>query len=97
MVDKIREYLLSAGLEENFVERKVLQYSKHPDIAKEFAEWITTQKYIDNGIQVEGYTAKKLAENSKYMVGEGSFSMLILLREKPDKAKKRIEEGFRIK
>ena len=97
MVERIKEYLTSAGLDEEFVERKLSQYSKHVDIADEFANWIASGKYTEDGIQVEGYTAKQLSELSEYLVGEGSFSMLIMLREKPEKAKKKIQEGFRIK
>lgn len=97
MVEQIKEYLISAGLDEEFVERKLSQYLKHVDIADEFANWIVSGQYKENGIQVEGYTAKALSELSEYLVGEGSFSMLIMLREKPEKAKKKIQEGFRIK
>jgi len=96
-VEQIKEYLTAAGLDEEFVERKISQYIKHIDIADEFAEWIASGQYKENGIQVEGYTAKQLSELSEYLVGEGSFSMLIMLREKPEKAKKKIQEGFRIK
>ena len=32
MVNQIREYLTMAGLDEEFVDRKLLQYSKHVDI-----------------------------------------------------------------
>ncbi len=97
IVDDIKNYLISAGLDEDFAERKITQYSKHLDIADEFSSWIKNGQYIENGIQVEGYTAKQLSELSEYLVGEGSFSMLIMLREKPEKAKKKIQEGFRIK
>lgn len=96
-MEQIKEYLTAAGLDEEFVERKISQYIKHIDIADEFAEWIASGQYKENGIQVEGYTAKQLSELSEYLVGEGSFSMLIMLREKPEKAKKKIQEGFRIK
>lgn len=97
MVEQIKEYLTAAGLDEEFVERKISQYAKHIDIADEFAEWIASGRYKDNGIEVEGYTAKQLSELSEYLVGEGSFSMLIMLRERPEKAKKKLQEGFRIK
>lgn len=96
-VDQIKNYLISAGLDEDFVERKIIQYSKHQDIADEFSSWITSGQYKEDGIQVEGYTAKQLSELSEYLIGEGSFSMLIMLREKPEKAKKKIQDGFRIK
>ena len=82
MVNQIKEYLSEAGLDSEFIARKLTQYSKHEDIAKEFSEWIVTGYYKDNGLQVEGYTAKQLAQLSEYLEGEGSFSMLIMLREK---------------
>lgn len=46
---------------------------------------------------VEGYTAEKLASMSPYLDGEGAFMLLIELKENPDKAKKRIAEGFKMK
>lgn len=96
-VEQIRNYFISAGLDKDFIERKISQYSKHMDIADEFANWIASGQYSEDGIQVEGYTAKQLSGLSEYLVGEGSFSMLIMLREKPEKAKKKIQDGFRIK
>lgn len=96
-VDQIKKYFISVGLDEDFIERKIIQYSKHQDIADEFSYWITNNQYKEDGIQVEGYTAKQLSELSEYLIGEGSFSMLIMLRDKPEKAKKKIQEGFRIK
>lgn len=96
-MEQIKEYLISADLDEEFVERKLSQYLKHVDIADEFVNWIVSGQYKEDGIKVEGYTAKKLSELSEYLVGEGSFAMLIMLREKPERAKKKIQEGFRIK
>lgn len=97
MVEQIKAYFIEAGLEEAFADKKVNQYSKHVDISAEFIYWIVNGKYVENGIRVEGYSAKQLSELSRNLVGEGSFSLLIMLREKPEKAKKKIQEGFRIK
>ena len=77
--------------------RKVLTYSKHPDIAEEFSDWIRSGHYRDNGLEVQGYTAKQLAELSQYLVGEASFSMMIMLRENPKKALSKIKGGFKVK
>ena len=46
---------------------------------------------------MEGYTAKKLSELSEYLDGDGAFVLLIELRENPDKARKRITNGFKYK
>ena len=48
-------------------------------------------------VEIEGYTAEKLAEMSKYLNGDGAFMMLIELRENPKKAHERIAEGFKMK
>lgn len=97
VVEQIKSYFIEAGLDEAFANRKVAQYSKHMDISEEFIYWIVNGQYVENGIMVEGYSAKQLSELSRNLVGEGSFSLLIMLREKPEKAKKKIQEGFRIK
>jgi hypothetical protein len=96
-MDQIKKYLIEAGLDEDFVKRKVLTYSKHPDIAEEFSDWIRSGHYRDNGLEVQGYTAKQLAELSQYLVGEASFSMMIMLRENPKKALSKIKGGFKVK
>lgn len=51
----------------------------------------------DNCVTIEEYTAKDIAALSKLLDGEGAFMLLIELRENPEKAKKRIKEGFKIK
>jgi len=46
---------------------------------------------------VDGYSAQKLAELSRFLDGEGAFMMLIELRENPEKAIKKISEGITLK
>ena len=46
---------------------------------------------------MEGYTAKKLSELSEYLNGDGAFVLLIELRENPEKAHRRIMQGFKRK
>ena len=73
------------------------KFNRHSDIAKEFEHWIEHKSYLKDGCVVNGYSAEKLAELSEYLKGEGSFIMLIELREEPEKAIKRIQEGFKRK
>ena len=56
-------------------------------------------KYIktEGAVTVEGYTAKRLAEESQYLNGEGAFMMLIELRENPKKALEQIAKGLKRK
>ena len=92
----IEEYYKDAGILPLLLKKKMAAFAKHPDIAAEFEYWISNQKYLD-GVSVEGYTAKNIAALSPYMNGEGAFQLLIELRENPDKAKKRINDGFKLK
>ena len=97
IMDEIKRYLSDAGLTDSALDRKLEQYSRHQDIAKEFLYWIINNKYMEDGVEIEGYTAYTLGNMSEYLTGEGSFSLMIMLREKPEKALKKISEGFRIK
>lgn len=79
------------------LKQKIDKFNRHGDIAKEFEYWIEHKSYLKDGCIVNGYSAAKLAELSEYLNGEGSFIMLIELREEPEKAVKRIQEGFKRK
>lgn len=95
MMKVIREYLTKANVPEVIIRKKMIAYGKHLDIAKEFEDWILTKKYADkNCVEVENYSAKELAELSEFLDGEGAFSMLIQLREKPNQALRKIKDGF---
>ena len=89
----IRDYYVQANLPEMVLKSKISMFEKHSDIAAEFAEWIDTGVYKNNGITVQGYTAKSLSEISPLLDGEGAFSFLIQLRENPSRALKKLEKG----
>lgn len=96
MNDIIRQFYEKNNLPKPIVEQKVAAFSRHSDIAEEFEQWITNRTYKAQGaVTIEGYTAKSLAELSEYLRGEGSFLVLIELREMPEKALKRIAGGFK--
>ena len=92
----IETYYKDAGIMPLLLKQKMAAFEKHLDIAAEFEYWISNKEYLD-GVNIEGYTAKSIAALSPYMDGEGAFQLLIELRERPDKAKKRINDGFKIK
>ena len=80
------------------LKQKIAKFDKNPDIASEFEFWIEHKAYkTDSAICIEGYTAKKLSEESEYLNGEGAFVMLIELRENPKKALSQIAKGFKRK
>ena len=72
-------------------------FAKHKDIKQEFESWLETRRYKSNGVFVEGYSAKELAQISIFLDGEAAFVFLIELRENPDKAIKQIAKGFKMK
>lgn len=92
----IEQYYKDAHIMPLLLKKKMAAFEKHPDIAGEFEYWIINKQYCD-GVTVEGYTAKRIAELSPYMDGEGAFILLIELRENLDKAKQRIAAGFKLK
>ena len=98
MLKTIEEYYKKASIMPLLLKQKMAKMSANPDIAEEFAFWITKGIYKkENAINIEGYTAESIAKLSPYMDGEGAFILMIELREKPEKAKKRIADGFKMK
>jgi hypothetical protein len=65
----------------------------YPDIYEEFYKFIQTGMYPQNGIVVEGYTAKYLAANYP-LTGIGVYNYLIYLREKPAEALSDLRAGL---
>lgn len=94
----IEEYYAKAGVMPLLMKSKMSKLSRNSDIADELEYWIREKKYKENNcVVVEGYTAKKLSKLSKYLDGEGSFILLIELRENPERALEKIENGFKLK
>ena len=94
----IEEYYKSANIMPFLLKRKMDKFNQHPDVSAEFEYWIENKTYKSNGcISVEGYTALILAEQFKLLNGEGVFMLLIELKENPQKAMGKIENGFKIK
>ncbi len=94
----IEEYYAKAKVMPLLLKSKMSKLSKNPDIAAELEYWITEKQYKEgNCVVVKGYSAKKLSELSVYLDGEGAFMLLIELRENPQNALTKIENGFKIK
>lgn len=95
-MDTIRKYLMDEKKESTIIlERNIVRFGKHPDIAAEFSEWIRTKCYrTELAVSVEGYTAKKIYEIAPFLNGLGVFNFLIALREQPENAKAQIKAGF---
>ncbi len=69
--------------------------SKYDDIFNEFTKYLVQKTYdIPNAINVEGYTAKQIAELNSNFKATGVYTFLNYLREKPEEAKETIRKGF---
>jgi len=98
-VDRIRTYLKTKGLSDVVVSNLIKKYYNHPDIAEEFEYYIRTSKFVEEKpIMESGYTAKRLYEDYRDKLDiSGAFSMLITLRENPERGLKIIADNFSTK
>lgn len=94
----IEEYYKKTKLPEPLIVKKLEALDRNQDIQAEFEAWIESKLFKEEGfVEVVGYSAKSIAEMSRFVNGEGAFMLLIELRENREKALKRISDGFRIK
>lgn len=96
MSEVIRKYYLENNVQPLIISKKLEIFDRNPDISNEFEKWIEEKIYVD-GVEIEEYTASRLAGLSRHLDGEGAFVLLTELRENPEKAKKRIKSGFKIR
>ena len=98
MSDLIKQFYIDNNIPLELLHGKMQMFERNPDIAKEYEYWIKRGKYQNNGnVCIDGYTAEKLSKISKYLEGEGSFIMLIKLRENPKQALAELSRGFKRK
>lgn len=92
----IRTFLKENGMTEVVINKFAKSFYNNPDIASEFEYYIKTSKFIEeNPINESGYTAKRLYEEYKNKLSiVGVFSMLITLRETPERGLKIISDNF---
>lgn len=98
MTEVIRDFYLKCGMPNVLIEQKLRKLERNEDIANELAFWIRNRKFkAADAVEVQGYTAKQLADMSEYLNGEGAFMMLIALRENPKSALTNLHKGLKIK
>lgn len=94
----IEEYYRKTKLPEPLIVKKLETLEKNQDIEGEFEEWLVSKTFKEKGcVEEAGYSAKSIAEMSRFINGEGAFMLLIELRENREKALKRIVDGFKMK
>lgn len=97
-MELIMEYLTETLKQKKVLaERNFNRITKHDDIKNEFESCIKDGNIPDEGIIVEGYSAKDIQKLAPFMNWLGIYNFLISLRDKPEEAKQSIEVGFKIK
>lgn len=97
MSKAIENYYKQANVMPLLLKQKMTKLQRNADIMSEFEYWIEHKQYVRNGVSVEGYTARSLAELSVFTNGEAAFMLLIELRESPERALRKIKAGFKVK
>lgn len=94
-MEKIITYLVETlNQTERAVKRNFAKLSKYDDIKTEFENWIETQQFPEQGLEIEGYNALKISELAPFMNGVGVYNFLVTLRDDPNTAKQIIADGF---
>ena len=71
--------------------------SKYEGIRREFEEWLAKRQYRKDGaMEVDGWTAERVAKEAPALDGIGAFNFLVTLRDEPEVAKEIIAKGFAI-
>lgn len=94
-MEQILNYLITELQQsERVANRNAAKLCKYDDIKDEFLIWLDTKDFIDNGLAIEGYTAKKIYELAPFMNGVGVYNFMVTLRENPELALQTIADGF---
>ena len=94
-MEQILNYLITELQQsERVANRNAAKLCKYDDIKDEFLTWLDTNDFIDNGLVIEGYNAKKIYELAPFMNGVGVYNFMVTLRENPEVALQTIADGF---
>lgn len=90
----LKDYLRTVSeYSEQRINRIVEKLKTHGDIFFEFYDYVLYEKFVDDGITIEGFTAEYLANN--YPLSPlGAYNYLIYLREMPEKALADLKAGL---
>lgn len=90
----IKDYLLSVDTySEQRMAAILSKLQKYGDIFFEFYDFVLYERFTEEGIVIEGYTAQKLVHNFP-LSPLGAYNYLIYLREMPEKALADLKAGL---
>lgn len=94
---RILQYLYKKGVENPVVAGNLTaKVTRYDDIKNELMQWLQTGEFSADGLRIEGYSAKDIADLAPFMDGVGVYNFMVDLREQPEVAKKHIADGFPI-
>lgn len=71
---------------------------KYPDIEKEFLYWLENRNFdMEAPLVINGYSARKVHEIAPFLDVAGVYNFMVTLRDDPERAERRIRNGFPIK
>ena len=94
-MESVIDYLMKTlHQSERAAKRNAIKLCKYEDIKTEFIQWTENGQYPDNGIVIEGYSAKKISEIADFMSGVGVYNFMVTLRDNPEFGLESIKNGF---
>ncbi len=93
-----RHYMIEElGMPLPHIENTLEVLKKHPDIYQEFGTWLEKRTYAEAGLQVEGYSASRIASIQPRLSGLAVYLLLANLRDEPAKTLSYLKEGLVIR
>lgn len=90
----IKDYLLSTDTySEQRIATILQKLQKYGDIFFEFYDFVLQERFLENGMVIEGYTAQMLTEQFR-LSPLGAYNYLIYLRDMPEKALADLRAGL---
>lgn len=94
-MEKIIEFLINElNQNERVAKRNATKLTKYEDIQNEFLDCLESEEYPEEGIVINGYSAKDISERASFMNVVGVYNFMVTLRDNPDFAIKTINDGF---
>lgn len=94
-MDTILKYMTNSGTSPVVAKRLCAKLSKHEDIYAELLSCIEgCGECAENGLVVNGYSAKDIQALAPFMNLVGVYGFLVSLRENPESSLETIKAGF---
>lgn len=95
---QIRQYMIEElEIPLEHVENTLDKLKTQPDIYNEFCSWLSTREFPENGIELYGYSAAKIAKIQPALSALAVYLLLVDLRNHREKTLGYLEGGLPIR